>query len=80
MHARELHDGRADGLVPLESLPLDEVHSFADLLRAMGRTAFGGRQLGEAFDILVEVARRPDCRMVLTISGAMTVAKQGRVV
>ena len=80
MSSRSLHDGRTDGLVPLESLALSEVDSFADLLRAMAKTAFGGRQLGEAFDVLLRMARDPDCRVVLTISGAMTVAKQGRVV
>ena len=42
---REFHDGRHDGLVPLESLDLDRVKSFADLLRAMGKTAFSGRSL-----------------------------------
>ena len=52
MTNRNLHDGRQDGLVPLESLALKDVHNFADLLTAMSRTAFGGRQLGEAFDIL----------------------------
>jgi hypothetical protein len=31
---REFHDGREDGLVPLESLDLDRVTSFATLLRA----------------------------------------------
>ncbi len=46
----------------------------------MSRTAFGGRQLGEAFDILLEMHRRPACKTVLTLSGAMTVAKQGRIV
>lgn len=80
MSHRDFHDGRDDGLVPLESLALEEVDSFAGLLRAMGGTAFGGRQLGEAFDILLRMARDPDCRVVLTISGAMTVAKQGRMV
>ncbi|MBW3542598.1 MAG: deoxyhypusine synthase family protein [Planctomycetes bacterium] len=80
MTHRTLHDGRVDGLVPLESLNLADVHSFADLLRGMRRTAFGGRQLGEAFDILLETARRPDVRVVLTVSGAMTVAKQGRLI
>lgn len=80
MERREFHDGREDGLLPLESLCLEDVDSFADLLRAMAKTAFGGRQLGEAFDILLEVTRRPRCRMVLTLSGAMTVAKQGRLV
>jgi deoxyhypusine synthase len=67
-------------LSPLESLSLNDVRSFADLLRAMGKTAFGGRQLGEALEIVLEMAARPQCRVVLTISGAMTVAKQGRIV
>jgi len=80
MNERELHDGRSDGLMPLESLALNDVHSFADLLHAMSRTAFGGRQLGEALDILLEMAGNPKCRTVLTLSGAMTVAKQGRIV
>jgi deoxyhypusine synthase len=80
MSERHLHDGRSDGLMPLESLDLNHVHSFADLLRAMSRTAFGGRQLGEALDILLEMAGNPNCRRVLTLSGAMTVAKQGRIV
>lgn len=78
--ARDFHDGRDDQLTPLESLRLDQVDTFADLVRAMARTAFGGRQLGEAFDILLETTRRPQCSVVLTLSGAMTVAKQGSIV
>jgi deoxyhypusine synthase len=46
----------------------------------MSSTAFSGRQLGKAFDVLLDMARNPDCRTVLTLSGAMTVAKQGRIV
>ncbi|MEX0938826.1 MAG: deoxyhypusine synthase family protein [Pirellulales bacterium] len=80
MDSRSLHDGRDDGLVPLESLALDQIGSFAELLRSMSKTAFSGRQLGEAFDILLQVANNPDCRLVLTVSGAMTVAKQGRII
>lgn len=80
MNPRESHDGQADGLVPLESFALDEVDCFGDLLRCMSKTAFSGRQLGEAFEILLKMARDPACRRVLTISGAMTVAKQGRMV
>ena len=80
MSKRKLHDGREDGLVPLESLNLDAVHSFADLLQAMSRTAFSGRQLGEAFEILCEMTRDDDCHIVMTLSGAMTVAKQGRII
>ncbi|NIP84165.1 MAG: deoxyhypusine synthase, partial [Planctomycetales bacterium] len=51
MNSRKLHDGRQDGLRPLESLSLENVDSFSDLLQAMSKTAFGGRQLGEAFEI-----------------------------
>ncbi len=80
MKHRELHDGREDGLQPLESLCLDEVTSFGDLLNAMSRTAFGGRQLGEAFQVLREMVRDESCQVVLTLSGAMTVAKQGRMI
>ncbi len=80
MHDRSLHDGRNDGLIPLESLSLQEVHSFSDLLRAMSKTAFAGRQLGLAHDILLEMTRRESCFVVLTLSGAMTVAKQGKIV
>lgn len=80
MADRELHDGRSDGLVPLRSLALEDIHDFAGLLQAMSRTAFSGRQLGEAFEVLQEMFRAPQCSVVMTISGAMTVAKQGRIV
>jgi deoxyhypusine synthase len=46
----------------------------------MSKTAFAGRQLGEAFEILLEMARNESCHVVLTLSGAMTVAKQGTIV
>jgi deoxyhypusine synthase len=78
--AREFHDGREDGLVALESLDLDHVTSFASLLRAMSRTAFSGRALGEALDVTLAMVRDPDCKVVLTLSGAMTIAKMGKVI
>jgi deoxyhypusine synthase len=80
MSKRALHNGEQDGLVPLESLSIRDVDSFPQLLRAMSKTAFGGRQLGEAFEILLEMTRRESCKVVLTLSGAMTVAKQGRLI
>ena len=80
MTHREMHDGRSDGLIPLESLSLDQVSTFRDLLQAMGKTAFAGRQLGEAFEILMEVSRNESCHLVLTLSGAMTIAKQGSII
>ncbi|HUG18931.1 MAG TPA: deoxyhypusine synthase family protein [Planctomycetaceae bacterium] len=80
MHERELHDGRKDGLLPLESLDLGSIGSFRDLLRAMSKTAFAGRNLGEAFNVMLEMIRDSDARVVMTITGAMTVAKQGKIV
>jgi deoxyhypusine synthase len=80
MHKREFHDGRGDGLVPLESLDLDKVNSFAGLLRGMSKTSFGGRSLGEAFEVLLAMVKDPDCNVVLTLSGAMTIAKMGKVI
>jgi len=79
-NAREFHDGRSDGLVPLESLDLDAVTSFAGLLRGMARTAFSGRSLGEALDVTLAMVKDPDCKVVLTLSGAMTIAKMGKVI
>ena len=46
-----------------------------DMVRAMGKTAFSGRSLGEAVDVLEAMAKDPDCLIVVTLSGAMTVAK-----
>lgn len=80
MKRDSLHDGRNDGLAPLESLDLEHVESFADLLRAMAKTAFGGRQLGRALDVVLAMIGDPECRVVMTVSGAMTVAKQGTLI
>lgn len=80
MRHRELHDGRDDGLQPLESLALEDARTFSELVRAMSKTAFGGRQLGEAADVLLSMFRDDSCQVVMTLSGAMTVAKQGRII
>lgn len=70
----------AEGLTPLVSLDLSKITSFDDLLNAMSLTAFGGRQVGEAADLLTTMAQDPDCFIVGTFSGAMTVAKQGLLI
>ncbi|MBM4035640.1 MAG: deoxyhypusine synthase [Planctomycetes bacterium] len=80
MKREELRDGRKDGLEPLEALDVRSTRTFAEMLEAMSKTAFGGRNLGEAFHVLRAMADDPDCTIVLTISGAMTVAKMGKVV
>ena len=77
--AREYHDGKEDGLEPLESLDVRSAGNFAQLLEGMKKTAFGGRALGEAFEVLLAMARDPQCTVVVTLSGAMTVAQMGRV-
>ncbi len=78
--SREFHDGRHDGLVALESLDLDRVTSFSSLLRGMSKTAFSGRSLGEALDIMLAMVEERDCKVVMTLSGAMTIAKMGKVI
>jgi len=80
MQRRELHDGAKDGLEALEALDPDKIRSFADLLVAMRKTAFGGRRLGEAFEVLTAMVEDPDCLVVMTLSGAMTIAKMGRII
>jgi deoxyhypusine synthase len=45
----------------------------------MSKTSFGGRGLGEALDVLEAMVLDPDCHVVGTFSGAMTVAKMGRL-
>jgi deoxyhypusine synthase len=46
----------------------------------MKHTAFGGRQLGEAADVLEAMVRDDACLKVGSFSGAMTVAKQGLLI
>ena len=77
---RHLHNPIEDRLVPLEPLDLGKVQSIDGLVRAMAKTAFTGRQLGEAADVLEAMARDEDCFVVMTLAGAMTVAKQGLII
>ena len=71
--------GHDDGLEALEPLDLGAATSVDELVRAMSSTAFGGRRLGEAADVLEAMVRDPNCFRVVTISGAMTIAKQGLI-
>lgn len=71
--------GHEDGLEPLTPLDLGAADTVDALVRAMANTAFGGRRLGEAADVLEAMVRDEACFKVVTISGAMTIAKQGLV-
>ena len=58
-HGRDarLADGVSDGLTPLTSLDLGKVASVDDLVRGMSSTAFAGRAIGEAADVLETMVR-----------------------
>lgn len=74
---QEFGTGYNHGFIPLESLDINKVDDADGLLRAMSKTAFGGRTLGDAADVLYDMVTDPDCFTVMTLSGAMTVAKMG---
>ncbi len=77
--ANRFGTGHDDGLEPLVPLDVGRLDSVDALVSAMANTAFGGRRLGEAADALEAMVRDDDCFRVVTISGAMTIAKQGLV-
>jgi deoxyhypusine synthase len=77
--SRSYGTGHDDGLEPLVPLDIGRLDSIDALVSAMANTAFGGRRLGEAADALEEMVRDEECFRVVTISGAMTIAKQGLV-
>ncbi|MHA2271724.1 MAG: deoxyhypusine synthase family protein [Candidatus Hodarchaeales archaeon] len=78
MPRRRLETG--EGLEPLEPIDIATKTSINELVRAMSQTAFGGRRVGEAADVLEKMIKDEDCFRVLTLSGAMTVAKQSLVI
>jgi deoxyhypusine synthase len=76
----KLADGWSHHLQPLEPIDVRKTRSCSELLAAMSKTAFSGRSLGEAADILHAMARDKKCFIVGTFSGAMTIAKQGLLI
>ena len=76
----DFHDGAKDGLTPLAPLDINGIQDFDELLAAMSRTAFGGRSLGEAAEVLTAMVEDKECTVVGTFSGAMSVAKMGLLI
>src|SRR2546430_3815169 len=76
---RVLNDPVKDKLRPMFPLDLSKCRTVDELVRAMGDTAFTGRQIGDAADVFEAMARDKDCFVVMTLSGALTVAKMGLV-
>jgi deoxyhypusine synthase len=77
---KNFHDGTEDRLVEVEPLDLSRIDDFDDMLEAMSRTSFGGRRVGEGTNTLFSMVSDKDTFVVMTLSGAMTIAKMGRVV
>ena len=75
----DLGDGFTHGFEPLRALDLSRVSSFEELLLQMSDTAFGARSLGQAFQVYTSMLKEPDCFIVGTFSGAMTIAKMGLI-
>ncbi len=76
---RVLHDPVQDKLRPIFPLDLSKCRTIDELVRAMGDTAYTGRQIGDAADVLEAMARDKECFVVMTLSGALTVGKMGLV-
>ncbi|MFX0117518.1 MAG: deoxyhypusine synthase family protein [Candidatus Hodarchaeota archaeon] len=72
--------GEGEGFEALEPIDITKTTTISELIQAMARTSFGGRRIGEAADVLVEMIQDQDCFRVLTLAGAMTVAKQSLVI
>lgn len=73
------HDGHQDGLKPVRAIDINEINSFSEMLRAYQNASFGARRVGDALDVMEAMANDPDCFVVCTLAGAMTVAKMGLV-
>jgi len=76
----KLADGFSHGLKPLAPLDITKANSISAMLDGMSRTSFGGRNLGEAAEVLHAMVEDEKCKVVLTLSGAMTIAKMGLVI
>jgi deoxyhypusine synthase len=76
---RVLHDPVKDKLRPIFPLDLSKCRTIDELVRAMGDTAYTGRQIGDAADVLEAMARDKQCFVVMTLSGALTVGKMGLI-
>ncbi|MCI0487328.1 MAG: deoxyhypusine synthase family protein [Blastocatellia bacterium] len=70
-----LSQGVQHGFEPLQALELDKINDFDEMLEAMKKMAFGARTLGNALDVLYSMVSDTECRVVLTLSGAVTIAK-----
>lgn len=76
---RALHHGVEDGLEAVTPLEIGRVRTVSDLVAEMKHTSFGGRQVGEGAEVLQAMAEDPDCLVIGSFSGAMTVGMMGHL-
>lgn len=76
----KLRNGFSDNLKPVKPLDLSKVKTVNDLVTQMAFTSFGARSIGEAASVFYEMVKDKDCFVVLTLSGALTVAKMGSLI
>ena len=62
----------------LRPLDIENDQDLGALLNAMAGINFGAHDLGRAYQVLRDLIRDPDCGLILTLSGAVTVAKLGQ--
>jgi len=67
-------------LSPMSPLDISHGENVSSLMKGMAGTAFTGRSLGEAADVLEEMLRDPKCSVIMTLSGAMTMAGLGGLI
>jgi deoxyhypusine synthase len=60
-------------------MDIENCDDLSGLLDSMSKSSFGARQLGRAWSVLKQVSTDKECAVILTVSGAMTVAKLGRI-
>lgn len=71
-HERRKKLSTGKGLKPIVPLDIsDRKLSVGELVRRMGQTGFGAREVGEATKVLYEMVADPKCFVVMTLSGAL---------
>ena len=75
----ELADGKKHRFEPLERIDPRRISTFSDLTDEMAKTALAARHLGRGVEILKTMISDPDCKVIGTFSGPMTIAKQDLV-
>ena len=75
-----LSQGIQHGLEHTSWPSLNDINDFDDMLQAMKSMAFGARTLGQAADVLHAMASDRECKVILTLAGAVSVAKLDSIV